>query len=253
MYRLEDSHWWFVARRDLLSRALQDRLSAAAADPAVAAPRRTSTVHLLDVGCGTGGTLDRLRKNMPDARIVGLDLEPLALEFCRERGWNTLVQASATALPFADNTFDAAVALDVLEHIPDHEAAAREIARVLAPGGSILITVPAYRALWSRHDIALMHQRRYVAREMRTLLEGAGLTVDYITYTVAILLPLVALIRFGQKLFQPGGPARADAAHVSPPINSILLALLRFESGLHLSGVRLPFGLTVFAIARKPA
>lgn len=238
MFRLEDGHWWFVARRSLLLRALR-RLLVNRPSP-----------RILDVGCGTGGTMDRVR---PLGTVVGLDLEPLALEYCRERGWTTLVQGSATALPFADASFDAAIALDVLEHVPDHRAAAREIARVLAPGGVLLATVPAYQALWSRHDIALMHQRRYVTREVKALLEDAGLTVEYLTYTVAALLPLVYLVRKAQRLFQPNAAPRADAAAVSPALNRVLLGILEAESRLNLRGIHLPFGLTVFAIARRPS
>jgi ubiquinone/menaquinone biosynthesis C-methylase UbiE len=240
MYRLEDSHWWFVARRNLLFRSLKRLLDA----------RNNAHPIILDVGCGTGGTLDRMR---PLGDVVGLDLEPLALDFCRERGWHTLVNGSATALPFPDDTFDAAVALDVLEHIPDHHTAAREIARVLQPGGVLLATVPAYQSLWSRHDVALMHQRRYLAPEFGALLTAAGLEVEYLTYTVAALLPLVYLIRRAQRFFQPNATPRADAAHVAPLVNRALLALLDAESRLNLNGTHLPFGLTVFAIARKSA
>lgn len=239
MYRLEDRHWWFVARRHLLTRALEAFLR-----PSPAAPR---SPRLLDVGCGTGGTLDRLR---PYGEVVGLDLEPLALRFCRERGWRTLVQGSATALPFADNSFDAVVALDVLEHIPDDARAAAEIGRVLAPGGILLVTVPAYRSFWSGHDVALMHQRRYVAREVEALLRGAGLKVEQLTYTVSALLPLVWLIRRAQRLLRPNAPPRADAAVTGEPLNGLLRALLQAENHLALR-CRIPFGLTVFAVARK--
>ncbi len=240
MYRLEDTHWWFVARRNLVLMALERLL------------RRTerrsgSPLRLLDVGCGTGGTLERLR---PLGRVVGLDLEPLALAFCRERGQRELVCGSATALPFADGAFDVVLALDVLEHIPDHEAAAREIARVLAPGGYALVTVPAYRSLWSRHDLALMHQRRYRAGEVRRLLGGAGLRPGRLTYTVSAFLPVVWAVRTAQRL-RPRGTVRADAMPTAPLLNRLLGAWMDFESRVALRA-RLPFGVTVFAVARKP-
>lgn len=242
MYRLEDTHWWFVARRNLIFLALERLLR----QGAERSGDRKQPLCLLDMGCGTGAMLDRLR---PLGHVVGLDLEPLALEFCRTRGHRDLVLASATALPFADNSFDFIVATDVLEHIPDDTAAAREIRRVLAPGGHALITVPAYQSLWSGHDVALMHQRRYRAPEMRRLLSDAGLDVTRLTYTVSALFPLVWMVRMAQRL-RPDRPARADAVPTPAPLNHLLRVWLDLESRLALR-LRLPFGLTVFAVARK--
>ena len=235
MFALEDSHWWFVARRNLLLRALAPRLKGPSA-------------KILDVGCGTGGTLDRLREV---GDVTGLDLEPLALELCRERGHTNLILASACEMPLPEASFDAAVALDVLEHIPDHVTAAREIARVLKPGGTLVATVPAYQSLWSRHDVALHHQRRYRAEDFRALLEGAGLKVERCTYTVSALFPAVWLIRRFQNAFQKNAVPTADAKPTKPWLNALLKALLDAESGFVLRG-GFPFGLTVFAIATRP-
>lgn len=237
MHQLEDSHWWFVARRNLVCTALQRFC-------------RRKPKHILDVGCGTGGTLDRLKHI---GQPVGVDLEPIALELSRERGHTHLLLASATSLPFADGSFDAVVALDVLEHIPDDAAAAREIARILAPDGTLVVTVPAYQSLWSGHDVALMHQRRYRAEQMKALLEGAGLTVEKLSYTVSALFPLVWLVRKLQNATRKKDvPPKADANPTLEPLNSILRALLDLESRIVLT-VPLPFGLTVFAVAHKKA
>lgn len=245
MYALEDRHWWFTARRTLLSRALLRFLPRT--------PRR-----VLDLGCGTGGMLDCLHQQYGSsstggdtgAEIIGLDLEPVALHFSRQRGHRFLVQASATALPFPDNSFDAVVALDVLEHIPDHQSAAREIARVLAPGGMVFVTVPAYQSLWSGHDVALMHQRRYLAPEMGALLSDAGLSVRHLTYAVSMLLPVVWVIRRWQRRFRPNAPPRADAVPTPPLLNALLRQWLTLESHATLRG-RVPCGLSVFAVAEK--
>ncbi|GAB4453170.1 MAG: class I SAM-dependent methyltransferase [Armatimonadaceae bacterium] len=240
MYRLEDEHWWFVSRRRLLKRAMDRFPPPAPADR----PRR-----LLDVGCGTGGTLDWIA---PLGEVTGLDAEPVALDFCRKRGYGNLLLADATNLPLSQNSIEAVIALDVLEHIPDDHAATREIARVLAPGGMVYITVPAYRSLWSGHDVALMHQRRYVAGEIRSLLERNGLEVVYLTYALTAYFPLVWLIRKTRALLTPSAPPRADVGMTPRSLNGLLRFWLDIEGELALR-VPLPFGLTVFAVGRKAA
>jgi len=186
----------------------------------------------------------------PYGQVIGLDCEPVALSFCRQRGFTDLVLSDATALPFDKNSMEAVVALDVLEHIPDHHAAIREIGRVLIPGGYVYISVPAYRSLWSLHDDALMHQRRYVAREVRELLTIADLEVTHLTYALTAYFPLVWLIRKTRKLLAPNAPVRADVSLTPRALNGVLGAWLALEGKLSLS-VPLPFGLTVFAVGRK--
>jgi SAM-dependent methyltransferase len=138
-----------------------------------------------------------------------------------------------------------------LEHIPDHVTAAKEIARALKPGGVLVATVPAYQSLWSRHDVALHHQRRYRAEEFRALLEGAGLKVEKCTYTMSALFPAVWLVRRYQNAFQKDAVPTADAKPTKPILNALLKQLLDAETGVVLRG-GFPFGLTVFAIATRP-
>ncbi|MFM7321751.1 MAG: class I SAM-dependent methyltransferase [Armatimonadota bacterium] len=236
MYRLEDTHWWFVARRELARRILRGHFTSGRA-------------RLLDMGCGTGGTLDILREF---GEPVGIDLEPMALALCRERGHRRLVLGSGTALPFASNTFDGALALDVLEHIPDDAGAAREMARVLRPGGLAVVTVPAYRFLWSGHDVALFHQRRYVRTELRRVLEDAGLEIVWDGYTVTSLLPAAVLVRLWRRATERrDAPPVADTRATAPWLNRLLLRILRLESSTF-PKVRPWCGLTVLAVARKP-
>jgi len=241
MFLLEDRHWWFLARRELL------RLALLRFPP----PVRKGVVasRLLDVGCGTGGTLIRLPEQQR-RNAVGLDVEPRALAFSRDRGLQSLALGSATALPFPDASFDAAIALDVIEHIDDDAAACREIARVLAPGGRFYVSVPAYPALWSHHDIALMHRRRYLAAPFRDLLVGAGFTVEYQTHVVSALLPIAFLVRRLQYLRRRHRPPVAD---ISVPLgaNALLYRLHLWEAQQALR-TPLPFGLSIFAVARNP-
>jgi len=239
MYALEETHFWCVARRNLALNVVRKLRTARP---------KESPLRILDMGCGTGGMLERLH---PMGEAWGIDVEPLALAFCRERLPDLRVAlASATALPFPANVFDTVVALDVLEHIEDHEAATREVFRVLRPGGTFIVTVPAYRFLWSRHDEALMHRRRYTATEMRTLLTGAGFAVPKLSYAVTSLLPVIAAVRFFSR-WKRDQVVRSDLQPLPTFANNLLRTVLETENKI-VAGSGLPFGVTVFAVAKKP-
>lgn len=192
--------------------------------------------------------MDRLRH--AGVSVMGLDMEPLALHFCRERGHKALVIGSATTLPFPDQSFSAIIAMDVLEHIPDHQTAAREIARVLVPGGLLYATVPAHRSLWSSHDIALMHQRRYSHSEFTHLLRASGLSIVHHSYTVSALLPTVWAVRTIRRKLRPHAPPKADVGPVPAPLNAALRHGLKVENALALRR-RIPFGVSLFAVASR--
>ena len=125
--------------------------------------------------------MDQFRESS-DVEVTGIDLAPEALSFSRERGQERLVQGDLTALPFATATFDLITALEVVEHVESDETALAELCRVLKPGGTLLLSVPAYRFLWSSHDVALHHKRRYTAHRMQTNLTRAGLDSAKVTY-----------------------------------------------------------------------
>ena len=237
MRRLEDTYWWFVGRRDLVRRLLADRVT----------PGST----FLDIGCGTGAMSSELSKW---GDVVSLDFEHAALDFARTRGLFRLVQASAEALPFPEGAFHALTALDVVEHLDDDHAAAREIARVLKPGGVAVITVPAFAFLWSEHDVALHHRRRYRAGEIRSLFESAGLRVRRVSYVMTALFPAVAAVRLAQKALgssrKPLEKAKTTLPDVPGPMNGILTALLRAESAL-VRRLDLPFGVSLVCVAEK--
>lgn len=238
MFRAETEHFWFVGTRgvilSLLAQALGDRVEHA---------------RLLDLGCGTGYTLSRLPRGM---RAVGLDYSGHALTLADQRAPGVqLVRGSAYQLPFADRSFDAVLALDVLEHLDDDQRAAREIARVLAPGGVAVVAVPAVRWLWSDHDVALEHRRRYRLAELELVLEQAGLTIAHSSYYNTLLFPLVAARRLSARLF-PSPPRSPESDLVLPPapINRSLGAILGFER-FFVPRVKLPFGVSCFAVVRK--
>ena len=240
MYRLEDSYWWFVGRHRMIESLLRGRYSE---DPASAAER-----CILDIGCGTGAMSKRLERW---GRVVSADFSELALQFSRRRGLNHLVGADAMKLPFASGSFDALVAMDMLEHLPDDNAALQEFARVLKPGGRVLATVPAYPHLWSEHDLALMHFRRYIRPEMRERFIAAGLRIEKLTHTMMTLYPLLTVQRRLSARKPPHDPPQAAMPMVPGPINAILTSLVGAENAVA-RRANLPFGSTILCVAIKP-
>lgn len=246
MYALEDWYWWFVARRTAAAAFLRDHLPS------------QRPLHVLDAGCGTGALLDLLA-TWPDTAATGLDCSHLALLRCLQRGHSRLAAGDLTRIPFRDECFDAVTALDVLEHVEDDAAAAAELWRVLRPGGVLVASVPAYQLLWGPHDEALHHFRRYEARGISTLLGRAGFRVEYLTFLLCGLFPAAALHRLVQRglrtLPHPGGSRVRNGALVPVVPRALNRALIAFH-GCELAVARrwrLPWGLSLLAVGRKPA
>jgi SAM-dependent methyltransferase len=188
---LEESFWWFTGMREISASLLEPLFSG-----------RESLV--LDIGCGTGGNLKWLARYIDGSKIVGIDIAPKALEFCRINNHRLLAQASATALPFAAELFDLVTSFDVLVQIPGENAdrqAICEMHRVLRPGGIAFVRVAAYQWMRSEHDRVLNTQRRYKLEELQSKLESAGFTILRATYANSILLPVAAIHRLILKPF----------------------------------------------------
>lgn len=230
---VEDRMWYFRCLHARMHEAVRRALPA-------------RDVELLDAGCGTGGLLKRLRAAEPSWRLRGVDLEPLACEIARQRG-NAAVEGSITALPFADGSFDAITCADVLYHIREHDIALREFRRCLRPGGVVAINVPAYRWLWSYHDERVHSQHRFTRPEILRLLLGAGLQPLSATYWNTLPFPLIVLRR---KVFPPRS-AESDVKLYPAPIEAVFNACMALERGWNRLGLRLPFGSSVFVVARK--
>ena len=230
-FELEDEHWWFKGRRAVIWSLLRP-LDA------------TGPLRVLDAGCGTGRNLIEFRSLGP---VSGVDTSPEALNFCRERGIDDVRSGSLDALPFGDAAFDLILATDVIEHLRDDHLALRELRRVSAPSGHLLLTVPAYQWLWSEHDDAHHHFRRYTLRQLRQRLRGAGWSPVSWSYFNTTLLPAVAAVRLVSRLRpnQGGARPRSNVQPTPAPINRLLEAPMRLEARLIAQGAHLPAGVSI--------
>jgi ubiquinone/menaquinone biosynthesis C-methylase UbiE len=234
MYDVESSHWWFWGKRLLMRRLLAEHL---------ARPDR----RILDIGCGAGANAFELSSF---GRVTASDRSLDALAFVRSRGISDVVAAEAPEMPFADASFDIVTAYDVVEHVSDDCRFVTELARVLAPGGALAIHVPAWPSLWSSHDEALEHKKRYTRRGLLQLLGTTGLEIEHLGWTNFSIFAPTALVRWSRRAFGSGGE-RADLAAVAPPLNSLLRGIYRIEAAMAAS-TGLPIGVSLAAIATKP-
>lgn len=221
---LEDRHWWYAARRALVRRLV-----------APLPPGRA-----LDVGCGGGGNTAVLRDL--GWRVVGLEHSPVAAALAARRGL-AVARADARRLPVRDASVDLVMSTDVWEHVDDDAAVAAEAARVLRPGGRALVAVPCSMKLWSGHDVALGHVRRYERDQLAGLLDGAGLRLVDLTSWNVLLRP-VARARRRRRV-----TSASEMEPVHPALNAALRAVVGAERVLPVG--RLP-GISLVAQAVKP-
>jgi len=207
--------------------------------------------RILDAGCGTGGLLAGLEERFPEAASVGLEIDAIAGAVARDRSGRPVCIGSVNALPFADARFAAVLSSDVLCHEGvDEEAALRHFLRCLAPGGVLVLNLPAYAWLLSWHDTAVHNVRRYSAARVRRLLAAAGFTAIRTSYWNSLLFPLMVLRR---KLgWRKGTAPASDVAMLPVPVEAAFRLVVRIEAALVGLGLRLPFGGSVLATAVKP-
>lgn len=238
---LDGVHFWRIAKRELVL-----GLAARHSPP----PRPGAALRILDIG-GANSLLSRALARLGDLTLVEPDAETVALVRAAA-GLDVRVGHLPDALPVA-GPFDLITLLDVFEHIDDDRAAARVVRDLLRPGGVLIASVPALPLLWSDHDVANHHFRRYVRRDFRELLLGAGLVIERLTYFTSLLLPLVAAQRLLSRL-RRGIPERSEyPVRVPPaPLNRALLGVMGLERAL-LRRLDLPLGSSLIAVCRRPA
>jgi SAM-dependent methyltransferase len=235
MAELDSDHWWFVARRDILENLIER----------VVQPPKDA--RILEVGCGTGHNLAMLSKF---GRVEATEMDKTARSLASKRLGRAVTDAALPDLSaWPADHFDLVALLDVLEHVPDDRSALTSIRERLKPGGKLLVTVPANKWMWSAHDVAHHHHRRYGKDELRRVSSECGFAVDLLSPFNSLLFPLIAGVRAAGKLT---GRETADDAMPPRSVNSILKAVFGLEAGL-IGRLPMPFGVSLVAVLRRPA
>ena len=234
----EPTHFWFHGFRAYVVPIIGE----------IAAGRHD--LRMVDCGCGTGYNIKTLLQ--PFGRAFAFDMTPDALQRARASG-RPLVRADMEQIPFRSATFDLATSFDVVHSVSDDYAAVREMARVLKPGGYLVMNVTALEFLRGDHSDVWGEQRRYTRESGTRLIEGAGLEVVRVAYLFASLVPMMLTVRMVQRVLRPFREASGDAELTVPaaPINAVLTGLVRGEAALA-RRLPMPFGSSLLVVARKP-
>jgi SAM-dependent methyltransferase len=233
-HQAEDRHWWYRGRRRVLERVIDDLALGAGA-------------RILDAGCGSGRNMVELARH---GVVTGVELSQTSVDLARARGAGEVIAGSVLEMPFPDQSFDLAVTLDVIEHLEDDLGALRELRRLVAPGGSLLVTVPAYQWLWSGHDEINHHHRRYTRRSLRAVAQQAGWQEVRTSYFNSLLLPVAILLRVLDRVNTKTTESSLDLWVPPEPVNRTLEVPLVLEAGMIARGGRIPAGLSLLSVFR---
>lgn len=237
---MEDQHWWYAVLRHLVQRALAEALP--------------NGGRVLDAGCGTGGMIAFLAEHAPALITQGVDFSALAVEHCRRRGLTQVLTASVHDLPFADESFDAVLSLDVLYHAEiDEQRAMTEMKRVLRPGGVLILNLPAFECLRGSHDRAVCGARRYRPCHVRMLARNHSLEIAMTHFWNAWLFLPLLLWRLISRQRTPV-EQRVDASDLrSCPswLGALLSGVGKVDARL-CRALHVPWGSSIFGVMRKP-
>jgi SAM-dependent methyltransferase len=233
-HQAEDRHWWYRGRRTVIENV-------------IAGMRLPARARILDAGCGSGRNMVELIRH---GTVTGIELSPTSVALARERDVGEVIEGSVLDMPFSADSFDLAASLDVIEHLEDDLAALRELRRTVAPGGSLLVTVPAYPWLWSGHDEINHHYRRYTRRSLQCVAEQAGWEQVRTTYFNSLLLPAAIILRVLDRFSRKTTESSLDLWVPPNPLNWLLERPLGLEAALIAHGGRIPAGLSLLAVFR---
>lgn len=239
MNHLERTYWWFLGKRFLVQTVTKRLVVDGPSDPV-----------FLDIGCGTGMIMELLSSF---GSAFGIEFSPQALQFLRQHELKGLVQADANrSIPFKANLFFAITCMDVLEHVEDDLSVLKEAFRVCRPGGYMLVTVPAFNILWSSHDVALHHKRRYTKKHILDKIKGLKWKVIRCSYYNTVLFSPILFVRTLRNRFGTTTRAGSDFfVHLPRWLNRTLSLLLLSEIRL-LRYFDFPFGVSLLLVLKKP-
>jgi SAM-dependent methyltransferase len=233
-YELERNHWWFKIREKIILQQLRG------------SGLGTVPLSILNLGAATGRSTEVLQSF---GQVTSVEIDPKACQFLRDQLKIEVFEASVTALPFPDQSFDLICAFDVIEHVEEDGLAIRELKRVCKRGGKLYLTVPAYPFLWSQHDRINHHYRRYTAKSLKRLVSNE-FTIQYISYFNTVLFIPIAALRLFRKAGLSKKPPRSDfegkGILSSAFLNRAWSRLFGLELFL-LRHIRLPFGVSLLA------
>lgn len=235
LYKVEENYWWFVGQRTLVNRFLTKYYGS------------KNNLKILDAGCGTGINLKMFAKF---GDVCGIDISDEALNFCALRG-GKVKKSNIMAIKFKDKAFDIVAALGIFYHngVTDEIKGMKEIYRVLKPGGRLIFVDSAMKCLYGKHDIAFHGVRRYSKRDLKSKLEKAGFNVEKISYFNMILFPVIYIYRKLNNIIN--SKPKSEVSDINHFLNSLLINICRIEN-IGLKYLNYPFGVNIFAIARKP-
>lgn len=231
----ESRHFWFKARRDFIKRLLS---------------KSDKRSVILDIGCASGILIKELIEDGFDANLIhGIDISQTAIERSKTLGLTQTQVMDAQQIKFG-HKFDILIASDCLEHIKEDNKALNHWSSLLKPNGILLVFVPAYRFLWSKHDEANMHYRRYTKSELKQKLKASNFIIDKASYWNTLLFLPIAMVRILSRIFY--SKSSVDSVNLNIPIgNTMFYKLLRLENK-YLLKYNSPFGVSVFCVAKKP-
>jgi SAM-dependent methyltransferase len=232
MAEAEERHWWFAGRRAIVENAIKSL-------------HLPHDAEIFEAGCGTGGNLEMLARH---GRLYAGELDDVARNYAIQRKVCVIERCCLPdEIPFGEKQFDLIVLTDVLEHVPDDSGSLRALYQRLKPGGSLLLTVPAFPFLWSHHDEIHHHKRRYVRASLSRIVSDARFAIQFVSYYNTLLFPIVAGVRLGGKL---RGNDKTDVSVPREPINQLLYGLFSSEKNV-IGSLSLPFGVSLILLAHR--